>query len=89
MPPRTIRSRRRACRATVLDGRYVRGEGLFCNQVAERRAQVLFGRGIHSGNSLYFRQSPSVFSAREVWLFTVPSLHRMTAAVSRSLIPSR
>ena len=73
----------------MLDGRHVRGEGLFCDQVAERRAQVLFGRGIHSGDSLCFRQPPSVFSARAVWLFTVPSLHRMTAAVSRSLIPSR
>ena len=33
--------------------------------------------------------SERVFSARAVCLFTVPSLHRMTAAVSRSLIPSR
>ena len=73
----------------MLDGRHVRGEGLFCDEVAERRAQVLFGRGIHSGDSLCSRQPPSVFSARAVWLFTVPSLHRMTAAVSRSLIPSR
>ena len=73
----------------VLDGGWVGGEGLFCDQVAERRAQLLFGRGIHIGDSLCFRQPPSVFSARAVWLFTVPSLHRMTAAVSRSLIPSR
>ena len=73
----------------MLDGRHVRGEGLFCDQVAERRGQVLFGRGFHIGNSLCFRQPPSVFSARAVWLFTVPSLHRMTAAVSRWLIPSR
>ena len=71
------------------DGRHVRGEGLVCDQVAECRAQLLFGRGIHSDDSLGFRQPPSVFSARKVWLFTVPSLHRMTAAVSRSLIPSR
>src|SRR6202043_2151736 len=67
----------------LLDGRHVRGEGLFCDEVAERRAQVLFGRGINSGDSLCSMRPPSVFSARAVWLFTVPSLHRMTAAVSR------
>jgi hypothetical protein len=71
------------------DGRHVRGKGLFGDQAAECRAQLLFGRGIHCDDSLGFRQPPSVFSARDVWLFTVPSLHRMTAAVSRSLIPSR
>ena len=36
----------------MLDGRHVRGEGLFRDQVAERRGQVLFGRGIHRGRLL-------------------------------------
>ena len=35
-----------------LDGRHVRGEGLFRDQVTERGAQVLFVQGIHVRSSL-------------------------------------
>ena len=64
-------------------------EGLVRHQLVQLVAELVFQGRVQSADSVLSRKLLRVPSARARWLFTVPSLQPSTAAVSRSLIPSR